>query len=274
MIKSIFEAAVKYEQKDNLQLIEQIVDWCVLNWYQLATEIRRDRAVLDICKEHEQQKAETGSNLFPLHEFILSKGATSSSSSAIGTLLMFKKNAANMTPTSKVLFYSDENGVSLEYEIAAGNEGIQDMPPQIIRHGQVWVRYDQGTVALLPKQQQTEAKSSLPCTAVLIPALWPVCCWLTEHLTNALLLNPHSVGPQAIQIFSKLLEALGSFNENALAPSVLKSVVLQLISRLLRKLRYLLKAQGNTPAKPSASHIEQIFIKPDFLHGLIGEMVF
>ena len=58
-----------------------------------------------------------------------------------------------MTPTSKVSFYSDENQVKLEHEISAGKEGIQDLMPLMLNHGEIWLKCDQGTVALLPKHQ-------------------------------------------------------------------------------------------------------------------------
>ncbi len=54
-------------------------------------------------------------------------------------------------PTSKIQFYSDPNKVNLISEINAGLEGITDVPPLLINHGQIWVHIDQGTTALLPK---------------------------------------------------------------------------------------------------------------------------
>jgi hypothetical protein len=54
-------------------------------------------------------------------------------------------------PTSKIQFYSDRNKVNLISEINAGLEGITDVPPLLINHGQIWVHIDQGTTALLPK---------------------------------------------------------------------------------------------------------------------------
>jgi len=79
--------------------------------------------------------------------------------------------------------------VNLISEINAGLEGITDVPPLLINHGQIWVHIDQGTTALLPKYKQSDQKSSLPCAVVQIPNTWTVCCWFTEAITNVLLLN-------------------------------------------------------------------------------------
>jgi hypothetical protein len=69
---------------------------------------------------------------------------------------MFKKSGAYMTPTSKVQFYSDENKINLESEISAGSEGKRDLPPLLLNHGNLWVNFDAGTTALLPKHKQTD----------------------------------------------------------------------------------------------------------------------
>ena len=64
---------------------------------------------------------------------------------------MFKKSGAHMTPTSKVQFFSDPNKVNLESELSAGSEGKRDLPPLLLNHGHIWVNFDAGTTALLPK---------------------------------------------------------------------------------------------------------------------------
>jgi hypothetical protein len=66
---------------------------------------------------------------------------------------MFKKNAAHLTPTSKIQFYSDSNRVNLISEINAGREGRTDLPPFLLNHGAIWVNFDSGTTALLPQHQ-------------------------------------------------------------------------------------------------------------------------
>jgi hypothetical protein len=64
---------------------------------------------------------------------------------------MFKKDAAHLTPTSKIQFYSDSNRVNLISEISAGLEGKTDLAPLMLNHGAIWVNFDSGTTALLPK---------------------------------------------------------------------------------------------------------------------------
>jgi hypothetical protein len=88
----------------------------------------------------------------PLHKLIPGY----SSSSSIGTLVMFKRSGAHLTPISKIQFYSDANKVNLISEINAGSEGKRDLPPLILNHGNIWVSYDSGTTALLPRDLQID----------------------------------------------------------------------------------------------------------------------
>ncbi len=64
---------------------------------------------------------------------------------------MFKKNAASLTPTSKIQFYSDANKVNVIAEMSAGTEELKDPPPLLLNHGSIWVNFDAGSIALLPK---------------------------------------------------------------------------------------------------------------------------
>lgn len=152
---------------------------------------------------------------------------------------MFKKNAAHLTPTSKIQFYSDPNKVNLIAEISAGNEGKKDLPPLLLNHGNIWVQFDAGTSALLPKHLQNDQKSSLPCAVVQIPSTWTVCCWLTETISNALLLNVEKNMKNAVEIYEKFISALTVFYQEGKAPSMLKSIIFNLLSRLIIKLRYI-----------------------------------
>ena len=79
----------------------------------------------------------TSNQLLPLSDLI--EKTEDTHSGAIGTLLMFKKNAAHLTPTSKIQFYSDPNKVNLIAEINAGSEGKKDLPPLLLNHGNIWV---------------------------------------------------------------------------------------------------------------------------------------
>jgi hypothetical protein len=89
--------------------------------------------------------------LLPLHELIAKDALMSTN--AIGTLIMFKKNGVSLAPTSKIQFFSDENKVNLIAEIQAGTEGKKDLPPLLLSHGKIWVQFDAGTIALLPKHR-------------------------------------------------------------------------------------------------------------------------
>ena len=173
-MRSLFEETIKGIDErakpeslltDDVKLLQRIVDWCIMNWYNISESIRSNRAVFDLCHEYDvmanaQSKSQDETNLassiqmLPLHQLIArNEGA---SAGAIGTLIMFKKNGAHLTPTSKMQFYSDANKVNLISEISAGSEGKKDLPPLLLNHGSVWVNFDAGTTALLPKYLQSD----------------------------------------------------------------------------------------------------------------------
>jgi hypothetical protein len=58
-------------------------------------------------------------------------------------------------------------------------------------------------------------------------------------ITNSLLINVEGNAEFAIDIYEKLIGALTSFYEEAKAPSMLKSIVFNLLSRLIIKLRHI-----------------------------------
>ena len=193
---------------------------------------------------------------------------------------MFKKNAAQLTPTSKIQFYSDSNKVNLIAEINAGSEGRKDLPPLLLNHGKIWVQFDAGTNALLPKHLQNDQRSMLPCAVVQIPNTWTVCCWLTETITNSLLQNIQNNFKFSVEIFEKLIGALTSFYEEAKAPSMLKSIVFNILSRLIIKLRHIYRKRGLSKGIKDEDkqnllmkHFERLFIKKDFIQTLLSELL-
>ena len=64
-------------------------------------------------------------------------------------------------------------------------------------------------------------------------------CWLTEVLTSTLISQggPTSA-TYALGVFEKLIAALVAFYDESGAPSILKSVILKLLSRIIIKLRH------------------------------------
>ena len=62
MIKSLFDQTIERinENKDpesltssDAKLVVSIVDWCIMNWYNISERIRSDRAVFDLCQEYD-----------------------------------------------------------------------------------------------------------------------------------------------------------------------------------------------------------------------------
>lgn len=67
-----------------------------------------------------------------------------------------------------------------------------------------------------------------------------MCCWLTEVLTSTLLKDGQQSAPKyVLEVLNKLISALISFYLDSKAPTVLKSVILKLLARLMNKLRCL-----------------------------------
>ena len=36
-------------ESEDVKLVTVIVDWCIMNWYNISERIRSDRAVFDLC---------------------------------------------------------------------------------------------------------------------------------------------------------------------------------------------------------------------------------
>jgi hypothetical protein len=70
---------------------------------------------------------------------------------------MFHKLGCNLTPCSKIQFYSDPNEVNLVSEITAGTEARTTLPPLLLNHGQIWAKVLPGSLALLRREQQLDA---------------------------------------------------------------------------------------------------------------------
>lgn len=95
-------------------------------------------------------------------------------------------------------------------------------------------------------------------------------CWLTEVITSSLI--SQEVGKSAdfcLDTIAKLVQAMIIFYEEAKAPAILKSAILQVLTRLVIKLRYIyscLESKGQlTEAIRKQNHFERLFITPDFV---------
>jgi hypothetical protein len=108
-----------------------------------------------------------------------------------------------------------------------------------------------------------------------------VCCWFTEAITNALLLNVEKSTNFTVSIFEQLISALTTFYEEAKAPSILKSIVFNLLSRLIIKLRHVYNCQYTSDSLHDETarkeflkkHLDRYFMKKDFLLTLLSEIL-
>jgi hypothetical protein len=100
--------------------MNELVDWCVTNWYAISGSIGKSRACIELSEEFRRYKAQQPStntafsNSLPLHNLVPGKG-----SNAVATLILFKKNKVKLTPGSKVMLYSDAEQTDLLQEISA-----------------------------------------------------------------------------------------------------------------------------------------------------------
>ena len=100
---------------------------------------------------------------------------------------------------------------------------------------------------------------------------------MTEALSNAVLTNWQNCSKFSIEIIQKLIGALTSFFEEAKAPSLLNSIVFNLLSRLVRKLRYIYR---QIPSKVESQtkeelkqHLKKLFIKQEFIESMLSELL-
>jgi len=138
--------------------------------------------------------------------------------------------------------------VNLIHELNAGSEIKKEVPPIVLQYSHIWVYHDPGTNALLSKEEQhiqlgDNVSSSLSTAIISIPKEWQIACWLTETLSTSIVNKKDLPAEVALEVFQKLISSLVVFYEDSKAPNVFKSVVLKLLSRLLIKLRHLIKRQ-------------------------------
>ena len=95
-------------------------------------------------------------HLVPIHTLF------NSSTQNIGMIIHFKKSAF-LAPTSKIKFFADSKGCKLLHEISVGTDAKRLIPPLIFNTSEIWIYYDKGTHAILPKDLQSKEKSVLDC---------------------------------------------------------------------------------------------------------------
>jgi hypothetical protein len=112
LVRDIFsEIAARQTDADQPDpLFNELVDWCVTNWYAISGSIGKSRACLEISEEFRKFRANVNdaSTSLPLHNCVPGKG-----SNAIATLILFKKNKVKLTPGSKVMLFSDPEKTDL-----------------------------------------------------------------------------------------------------------------------------------------------------------------
>ena len=146
---------------------------------------------------------------------------------------------------SKIQFFSDKNKTNLIQEIQAGKDIEMELAPLLLNETKIWINLVEGSQELIPedikyKFESNQLRPKLECAIFQIPKEWTVVCWLTEIITSSLISQEISKSADfCIDTISKLLQAIIIFYEEAKAPAILKSALLQIMTRLVIKLRYI-----------------------------------
>jgi len=123
-----------------------LIDWCVLQWHHLSTEVSSERTTLEMVKEFKemhkgQLNKDLKSEMLPLHEFLPLKGAN-----ATGTLLMFKREELQLRKHTKVQLYADQDKSNLLCQF--DDVSKWNLKPKLIQSNTVWMTYDEGNPEL------------------------------------------------------------------------------------------------------------------------------
>lgn len=178
--------------------------------------------------------------MLPIHELLPKKGQDS-----ISTVIVFKKGGTCITPMSKIQFFSDSNQTNLVKELMAGKDIEMELAPIVLNENKIWTSIIEGSQELIPMHEQQSVKPKLECAIYQIPKEWTVVCWLTEVVTSSLISQDVDKSAHfCLETISKLVEVMQSFYEEAKAPAILKSAILQILSRLVIKIRFIYSCMG------------------------------
>lgn len=102
-------------------------------------------------------------------------------------------------------------------------------------------------------------------------------CWLTEVISTSLISQDLTkTADFCIDVISKLVQAIVTFYEEASAPCLLKSVLLQILSRLVIKLRFIYTTLESkdllSDAIKKQVHLERLYLSKDFISALLTEI--
>ena len=179
---------------------------------------------------------------------------------------------------SKIQFFSDSNQTNLVKELMAGKDIEMELPPLVLNETKIWTNIIEGSQELIPLHEQQSVKPKLECAIYQIPKEWTVVCWLTEVITSALISQEVSKSAEfCLDTISKLVQAMLIFYEEAKAPAILKSAILQQLSRLVIKLRYIYRCveAEKGPLWESIgrqSHLERVCITGDFVQTVLSQV--
>lgn len=121
----------------------------------------------------------------------------------------------------------------------------------------------------------------MPCAIFQIPKQWAVVCWLTETLSTSFLeCSAAHLGTLAKAIYRKLIDSTAQFYLDSDSPQMIKSQILKLLMRLIRKLRFLLRQGQASPPDGKTqeiqetvpSHFEEICISSQFVKSLLCDI--
>jgi hypothetical protein len=117
---------------------------------------------------------------------------------------------------------------------------------------------------------EDEIEPKFECTIFQVPKQWTVACWLTEVISSALVsLDIAKSAKFSLDIFSSLMDALTSFYMKSDAPSFINQVIIKIISRLIVKMRMVLRKIDEigemSEDMKSKTHCQMLHIPSEFL---------
>jgi len=245
--------------------IEQLQTWATLAWNDLAQEIVSNARNMDMLEIATAINGPIESQLSTTQNIIADVGGEKKpfplhlpNSNHCGLIVAFKRNAF-LCSNSTLKFYADAECTELLHEIRTDKQGKGNLTPLVFKNGKVWCSYStflDPTVS--PYSQTLSSPSILKSRIYGVPTAWTTVVWLTETLSELLSLN---VTADSLNSVKSLLNSVCNFMSTSNAPAVLRQMVFRLITRMLRRIRYMNAELGTS-----------VTLDEDWLNTLVEEI--
>jgi hypothetical protein len=249
--QAVYEPAAKTLSKGLTWLKREVVSkhlpelhkWTEATLSDLAVEIASNARNLDMLEIATAINGPIESQLSTTQNIIADIGSEKKpfplhlpQSNHCGLVVAFKRNAF-LCSNSTLKFYADAECTELLHEIRTDKQGRGNLSPMVFKNGKVWCSYNtflDPTVS--PYSQTLSSPSILKCRIFGVPTAWTTVVWLTETLAELLM---GEFSPESTSCIKSLLDSVCTFMKVSCAPAPLRQLIFRLVTRLLRRLRYL-----------------------------------